>query len=133
LAGAGQPVSIGAERHAEHRAGVADERFVADELIYGLRRAVEAQVVAGSGSGANMTGILSTSGIVVQAFATNALTTVRKAITTLEANGYTPGVIALHATDWETIELLTVTSGAPMCAVCRSIRSPAGCGACPWS
>lgn len=88
------------------------ERFVADELVYGLRLAVEAQVLAGSGSGENMTGILNTSGLVLQAFATNALTTVRKAITTLEANGYTPGVIVLHATDWEAIELLTATSGA---------------------
>ena len=88
------------------------ERFVTDELVFGLRRAVEAEVLTGSGSGEHFTGILETSGLVVQAFATNALTTVRKAITTLEASGYTPGVIVLHATDWEAIELLTATSGA---------------------
>ncbi|MCV7368674.1 phage major capsid protein [Mycolicibacterium duvalii] len=88
------------------------ERFVQDELVYGLRVAVEAQILAGAGTGENMTGILNTSGVVVQAFATDALTTVRKAITTLEASGYTPGVIVLHANDWEAIELLTVTSGA---------------------
>lgn len=88
------------------------ERFVADELVYGLRRAVESQILTGDGTGENMTGILNTSGIVLQAFATDALTTVRKAITTLEANGYTPGVIVLHANDWEAIELLTATSGA---------------------
>ncbi|WP_099024707.1 HK97 family phage prohead protease [Mycolicibacterium palauense] len=88
------------------------ERFVSDELLYGLRVAVEAQVLAGSGSGESMTGVLNTSGVVVQAFATDVLTTVRKSITTLEANGYMPGMIVLHATDWEAIELLSVTSGA---------------------
>lgn len=88
------------------------ERFVTDELVFGLRRAVETEVLSGDGTGEHFTGILNTSGLVVQAFATNALTTVRKAITTLEASGYTPGVIVLHATDWEAIELLTATSGA---------------------
>jgi HK97 family phage prohead protease/HK97 family phage major capsid protein len=88
------------------------ERFVEDELVFGLRRAVETQVLTGSGSGENFTGVLNTSGIVSQTFATNALTSIRKGLTVLDAAGYTPGVIVLHATDWEDIELLTVTSGA---------------------
>jgi HK97 family phage prohead protease/HK97 family phage major capsid protein len=87
-------------------------RFVTDELLYGLRRALENEVIGGDGTGEHFTGILNTSGIVVQAFATNALTSVRKAITLLEANGYTPGVICLSASDWESIELLEITSGA---------------------
>jgi HK97 family phage major capsid protein len=56
--------------------------------------------------------VLNTSGIVVQAFATNALTSVRKALTTLDASGYEAGVIVLSASDWETIELLESSSGA---------------------
>jgi len=88
------------------------ERFVEDELVFGLRRAVETEVLAGDGTGEHFTGILATSGLVTQAFATNALTSVRKAFTTLDASGYTAGVIVLHASDWEAIELLEVISGA---------------------
>jgi HK97 family phage major capsid protein len=40
-------------------------QFVVDELLYGLRVAVEAQVLNGSGSGENFTGVLNTSGILV--------------------------------------------------------------------
>jgi HK97 family phage major capsid protein/HK97 family phage prohead protease len=88
------------------------ERFVEDELIFGLRRAVENQVLVGDGAGENFTGVLSTSGIASQVFATNALTSVRKALTVLDAAGYQAGVIVLSAGDWETIELLESTSGA---------------------
>jgi HK97 family phage major capsid protein len=42
------------------------ERFVEDELVFGLRRAVETEVLAGDGTGEHFTGILSTSGIVTQ-------------------------------------------------------------------
>jgi HK97 family phage major capsid protein len=74
--------------------------------------AVENEVISGDGNGEHMTGILDTSGIVVQAFATDALTSVRKAITTLDGQGYVPGVIVLHAGDWEKIELLTASTGS---------------------
>ncbi len=88
------------------------ERFVVDELVYGLRVAVEAQVLTGDGTGENFTGVLSTSGIDAQPFNTDILTTVRKAITRLDGQGYTPGVIVLHANDWEAVELLMAASGA---------------------
>lgn len=88
------------------------ERFVTDELVWGLRRAVETEVISGDGTGEHFTGILNTSGIVVQAFATNAMTSIRKAITTLTASDYEPAVIVLHASDWEAIELLEASSGA---------------------
>lgn len=86
--------------------------FVTDELVYGLRTAVEGEVLSGPGTGEHMLGILNTSGIFVQAFATNALTAVRKAITSLDGQGYVPGVIVLHAVDWEAIELLTASTGS---------------------
>ncbi|ATD69188.1 MULTISPECIES: HK97 family phage prohead protease [Gordonia] len=103
------------------------EQFVADEMLFGLHRAVEYQVLNGDGEGANLEGILETSGVIVQAFATNILTSIRKAITTLEAGGYSPQVLAISAADWEALELLSVTSGAtdvrglPVDAVTRKL------------
>lgn len=87
-------------------------RFVSDELLYGLRRSLENEVIAGDGTGEHFTGILNTSGIVVQAYTTSALASVRRGITLLEANGYEVGVIVLSAQDWEIIELLEASSGA---------------------
>lgn len=88
------------------------ERFVADELLWGLRKAVETEVISGDGTGEHFTGILETADIDDQAFATDALTSIRKALTKLDVSGYEPGVIVLSAGDWESIELLEVTSGA---------------------
>jgi HK97 family phage major capsid protein len=86
--------------------------FVTQELVYAIRVAVESQVLTGDGTGENFTGVLATSGILSQSFATDALTSVRKAITTLDGQNYVPGLIVLHGGDWEKIELLTATSGA---------------------
>ena len=88
------------------------EGFVESEMLYGLRTALENQILNGSGTAPNLRGLLNTSGIQSQAFATNALTSIRKGITKLEAQGYTPSVLAVSADDWEAIELLTATSGA---------------------
>ncbi|BBY60219.1 phage major capsid protein [Mycolicibacterium sarraceniae] len=88
------------------------EKFVSDEMLYGLRKAVETEVISGDGTGEHFTGILNTSGVVTQAFATNALTSIRKALTALSVSDYAPAAIVLSAGDWEAIELLAVTSGA---------------------
>ncbi|MCH5644370.1 HK97 family phage prohead protease [Gordonia sp. ABSL49_1] len=88
------------------------EAFVESEMLYGLRVALENQVLNGSGTAPALRGILNTSGIQTQAFATNTLTSVRKAITKLESTGYVPSVLAISAADWEALELLSVTSGA---------------------
>lgn len=88
------------------------EAFVESEMLYGLRVALENQVLNGSGTAPALRGILNTSGIQTQAFATNTLTSVRKAITKLESTGYAPAVLAISAADWEALELLSVTSGA---------------------
>ncbi|MET0996343.1 MAG: phage major capsid protein, partial [Mycobacterium sp.] len=86
--------------------------FVTDELVYAVRVAVEAEVLSGDGTGEHFTGVLNTSGIILQAFATDALTSVRKAITLLDGQNYSAGVIVLHANDWEKIELLTASTGS---------------------
>ena len=86
--------------------------FVEAEMLHGLRHAVEAQIVAGDGAGANLTGILETSGIVSQAFDTDPITTARKAITLLEASGFLPHVFVLRPEAWEAISLQRNTGGA---------------------
>ncbi|MEI7439977.1 MAG: phage major capsid protein, partial [Thermoleophilia bacterium] len=72
------------------------EVFVNTELEWGLGRAVEAKVIAD---------INATSGIQLQSYSTSPLQTLRKSITKLEIAGYAAGAIALHPSDFETIEL----------------------------
>lgn len=91
---------------------VALGRFVADELVYGLDKALEAEVISGNGTGAHLTGILNTSGVQVQAYATNALTSIRKAITAQETLGYEPSVLFISPADWEAVELLATSDDA---------------------
>ncbi|PFW99797.1 hypothetical protein CJ469_05069 [Nocardia farcinica] len=88
------------------------ELFVADELLFGLRQAIEAQVIAGDGTGENMTGLVNVSGGQAQAFATDLLTTTRSAVTRLETAGHTAGLFVLSPADWEALELArTDTAG----------------------
>jgi HK97 family phage prohead protease/HK97 family phage major capsid protein len=88
------------------------EQFVADEMLYGLQVAVENQVINGSGTAPALRGILATSGIQIQAFATDILTSIRKGITKLEAQGLSADVLVISAGDWEAVELLAATGGA---------------------
>lgn len=88
------------------------QRFVADELLHGIDVAIQAQVLTGTGVGANQTGILATSGVQVQAFDTSAIVSIRKAMTKAESLGYTPGVAVLRPEDWEAIELTATSDDA---------------------
>lgn len=72
------------------------EAFVANELDYGLRAAVEAKVISD---------VNGTSGVQAQTFSTSVVQTVRKALTKVEVAGYTPGAIVLHPSDFESVEL----------------------------
>lgn len=87
--------------------------FVETELMYGLDRAVEAQVLGGDGVGPNLTGVLNQSGVQVQAFTVDATTTVRKGLTALEMVGYEGGGIIMHPQAWEAIELSRRQDGSP--------------------
>ncbi len=87
--------------------------FVENEMMYGLDRAVEAQVLGGDGVGPNLTGLLNTSGVQLQAFSVDATTTVRKGLTALEMVGYEGGGIILNPLDWEAIELSRRQDGTP--------------------
>jgi HK97 family phage major capsid protein len=85
--------------------------FVGSELIYGLRAAVEDEVVNGSGASGHLTGILATSGIQAQSFGADEITTLRSAVTMLESLGYTADGFVLNPLDWETIEATRNSSG----------------------
>ncbi|OZC55819.1 phage major capsid protein [Rhodococcus sp. 06-621-2] len=87
------------------------EQFVGSELIYGLIVELEAQLLAGDGSGQNFEGILSTTGVRDQAFAGDRIVTTRKAITQLESEGLHPTGFCFSPSDWEAIEL-TRTPGS---------------------
>lgn len=82
------------------------EDFLRDEMEAGLYRALEAQVLGGDGTGENLTGLLNTSGLIIQPFATDALTSVRKAMTSLEVFGITPSALVLNPVDAEALDLL---------------------------
>lgn len=88
------------------------EDFLQAEMEYGLERALETEIVSGDGTGEHFTGILSTSGILTVAAVTGDLiATLRKAITSLQANGSTPTAFVLNPTDMERLDLIREGSG----------------------
>ncbi|QOV99716.1 phage major capsid protein [Rhodococcus pyridinivorans] len=81
------------------------ETFVQDELVRGLRDALEGQVLTGDGTRPNLQGVLTTSGVQVQSFTTDVARSVRSAITKLETAGHEDNhVIVLRPEDWEAAE-----------------------------
>lgn len=76
-------------------------------LTFGLQEALENQIVGGNGAGDNFTGIENTSGIQLQAFDSDILTTLRKARTKVRTVGRTaPTAYLMHPNDWEAVDLL---------------------------
>lgn len=76
-------------------------------LNYGLLEELEDQVLNGSGTAPNLTGINNYTGTTAQAWDTNILTTTRKARTKVRSTGRArPNAYVLNPTDWETIDLL---------------------------
>ncbi len=77
-------------------------------LLLGLDLILEDQVVGGDGSGANLTGILQTSGINIQGLGTdNTLDCLFKARTKVRVNGKgRPSAFVLHPNDWQSIRLV---------------------------
>ncbi|PVZ53032.1 phage major capsid protein [Arthrobacter sp. H-02-3] len=92
------------ERYFADHANLED--FLRNEMESGLYQALENQALQGDGTGENLTGLLNTSGIITQAFATDALTSIRKAMTSLEVYGITPTALVLNPVDAEALDLL---------------------------
>lgn len=82
------------------------EGLIQDELAADLAEEEENQILSGSGTGENLTGILETSGIQSQVFDTDIFTSVRKAITKARTVGrVVPTAVALNPIDVETVDL----------------------------
>jgi HK97 family phage major capsid protein len=88
------------------------QMYIESFLRYGLDEELEDQMLGGSGSGENFTGIRNTSGIQTQAWDTDILTTLRRARTKVRVTGRsTPTAYVLHPNDWEDIDLLKDNEG----------------------
>ncbi|QCG77753.1 major capsid protein [Gordonia phage Reyja] len=82
------------------------EGLINDELRADIAEAEENQILNGSGSGENLTGIMNTSGVQTQAFDTDIFVSTRKAITKARTIGrVAPNAVLLSPADMETIDL----------------------------
>lgn len=87
--------------------------LIDDELRADLAEEEEDQILNGSGSGENLTGILNTSGIQAQAWSTDMLETIRKAKTKVRSTvggGIATGIV-LNPADTERLDLMKPASG----------------------
>lgn len=84
-------------------------------LMLGLNLELEDQILAGDGTGANLTGILSTGGINIQGKGSdNEVDAIFKARTQIRVTGRSrPNAVVLHPNDWQAIRLMreNVASG----------------------
>jgi HK97 family phage major capsid protein len=82
------------------------EGLINDELQADIAETEENQILTGNGTGENLTGILSTSGIQTQTFDTDIFVSTRKALTKARVVGrVVPNAIALNPTDVEKVDL----------------------------
>lgn len=89
------------------------EDLINAELAADVAEAEENAILNGKGTGENITGILSTSGIQSQAFDKDIFTSVRRAITKARVGGrVAPNAVMLSPVDVETVDLARETTGA---------------------
>jgi HK97 family phage major capsid protein len=123
------PVRTIAHWEAAHRNVLADEpqlrSIIDNELMYGLRLQEDAQILSGDGTGENLNGVLSTTGIQEYAWSDGATDPVpdtkadaiRRAATLAFLAYYEPTGVVLHPNDWEDIELAKDNNGQYLVAV----------------
>ena len=95
------------------------QSYIDNDLTNELRVALENEVISGSGTGEHFTGILNTSGILTRTQGSGSRSsgsdtvadTIRRGITDVVLQYYTPNVIVLNPTDAETVELTKDTTG----------------------
>ncbi|TSD47975.1 phage major capsid protein [Rhodococcus sp. KBS0724] len=88
------------------------EGLINDELAADIKEAEEGQILNGDGTGENLTGINSWSGVQTQTYATDLLTTVRKAVTKARIVGrVAPNAIVVNPAVAEAIDLLQDLNG----------------------
>lgn len=94
--------------------GEALQTWVGQELTQSVLTALETQVLSGNGTGDNLTGLASTSGIQLftsTAGNTDKLVELRKALTKLETAGEVPSQFILNPLDWEALTIKRNSSG----------------------
>ena len=80
--------------------------YVDGSLRRGLLVAEDAEILAADGTGEHVTGILETTGVMVQAWALDLFTTARKAVTKIETVAQVaPSYWVMNPEDWERFEL----------------------------
>lgn len=88
------------------------EGLINDELRADIAEAEETQILAGDGTGENLTGIATWSGTQTQAFSTDIIVTARKAITKAQVVGrVNPTAFAFSPGDVEKIDLVRDSTG----------------------
>lgn len=85
--------------------------FLEAELRYMLLAAVENEVLNGDGSAGHLTGILNTSGVQIQTFDTDPVTTLRMAMLKAENVGHQSSALVIHPQDWANIETTRTATG----------------------
>jgi HK97 family phage major capsid protein len=89
------------------------------ELTENLRVVLENQIIAGNGTGENFAGIINTAGILTRTQGSGARAkpadtiadTVRRGVTDIQLEFYTPNGVLFHPADYEEIELQKDTTG----------------------
>lgn len=76
------------------------------QMVAGVLETLEAEILAGDGTGEHFTGLLHTSGVTQVPFKNDMLTTVRSALTTMLTKNEAPTAWVLNPLDVETMELL---------------------------
>jgi HK97 family phage major capsid protein len=97
-----------------NRIDLSDAQFLAEfirgQMLNDLRIEIDDELVNGSAP-PELIGILNTPGILTQAFATDVLTTLRKAATALQLQNFVPNGLAIHPTNAEALDLTKDTTG----------------------
>ena len=81
------------------------QTWLTTEMIQGVLDGLEDQIVAGDGTGENMLGLLATPGTTAVPWDTDALTTLRSAVTALQVLGEVPDGWALNPADAQDVDL----------------------------
>lgn len=90
--------------------------FISSELLYGLERCLEEQILVGSGIGENLQGLANTPGVQTHTRSGeddySLILALREAITKLEVVGLEPTGLVLHPLDWQKAEAGLLTDGS---------------------
>ncbi|NNN34379.1 phage major capsid protein [Streptomyces sp. S3(2020)] len=90
--------------------------YINNRLMYGLAKRLDQQLMSGNGTGANLRGLLNTTGLSTYTPATGETlakeVAIRKAITVAQIAGFAPTGLVIHPTDWADVELSETTDEA---------------------